>query len=124
LRDKKWQITSVHLWTNSLGDKKWQITSARERRVAGVVNDMMQTQVRTFLPYSIFGVHNHAPLFYLSRIECHPPMRRGCKLTLLYISNKTLLKKSHSSQNKTKKLPHIIIIMSMPNKHAILMNAF
>jgi hypothetical protein len=104
LRDKKWQITSVHLWTNSLVDKKWQITSAMERRVAGVVNDMMQTQV-PLLPYSIFGVHNHAPLFYLSRIECHPPMRRGCKLTLLYISNKTLLKKSHSSQKQNQKAP-------------------
>ncbi len=75
------------------------------------------------IQYSVYTIMLH--FFYLSRIECHPPMRRGCaNWHYCIISNKTLLKNLIPVKNKTKKLPHIIIIMSMPNKHAILMNAF
>ncbi len=74
----------------------------------------------TIFPYSIFGVQNHAPLFYLSRIECHPPMRSGCKLTLLD-KQQNSLEKSHSSQKKKPKTP-AYYYHANANKHAILMN--
>jgi hypothetical protein len=62
-------IVFVHLWTNSWRDKKWQITSAREWRLAGVVNDMMQTQVPFFLiQYLVYTIMLH----YLELNATHP----------------------------------------------------
>ncbi len=122
-------IVFVHLWTNSLRDKKWQITgamfifglilgrtksgrspSARERRLAGVVNDMMQTQVPFFLiQYLVYTIMLH--FFIYLELNATHPWEAGANWHY-WISNKILLKNLIPVKTN-QKLPHIIIIMSM-----------
>jgi len=124
-------IVFVHLWTNSLQDKKWQITgamfifglilggtksgrspSARERSLAGVVNDMMQTRVPFFLiQYLVYTIMLH--FFIYLELNATHPWEAGANWHY-WISNKILLK-NLIPVKKNQKLPHIIIMSMQTN---------